>query len=212
VDPGQPARVLALPEPRVLDRIRTAWREDRKPANVLLVLDTSGSMNDENRLAQAKAGLETFLREVSPNDRVGLTTFSDRIQPLLPITPVKRGGPALRSTIRDLFPDGGTAVFDATDAGVRAVQALRDRKRINAVVVLTDGNDTNSRLSAQDVATRVDQGDAQDRVRVFTIAYSAGAEGAAQALAEISKASGGRAYIGSTADIESVYRSISSFF
>ena len=84
-DPAQPERVLGLPEPRVLDRIRKTWREDRKPANVLLVVDTSGSMNDQNRLARAKDGLKTFLREVSPNDRLGLMIFSDRVQPLIPI-------------------------------------------------------------------------------------------------------------------------------
>ena len=55
-DPAQPERVLGLPEPRVLDRIRKTWREDRKPANVLLVVDVSGSMNDENRLERAKDG------------------------------------------------------------------------------------------------------------------------------------------------------------
>jgi len=71
VDPAQPKRVLGLPSPPVLDRVRRAWREDRKPANVLLVLDTSGSMNDENRLQRATEGVQTFLREVSPNDRAG---------------------------------------------------------------------------------------------------------------------------------------------
>ena len=48
VDPAEPRRVLGLPEPRVLAAIKDAWRADRKPANVLLVLDTSGSMNDES--------------------------------------------------------------------------------------------------------------------------------------------------------------------
>ena len=47
---------------------------------------------------------------------------------------------------------------------------------------------------------------------MFTIAYSAGAEGAAEALKEIAQASGGQAYESDTDDIESVYRSISSFF
>ena len=32
VDPKQPARVLGLPEPRVLAGVKRAWREDRKPA------------------------------------------------------------------------------------------------------------------------------------------------------------------------------------
>src|SRR5215213_5518141 len=38
-DPAQPKRVLGLPSPPVLNLIRSAWRQDRKPANVLLVLD-----------------------------------------------------------------------------------------------------------------------------------------------------------------------------
>ena len=56
------------------------------------------------------------------------------------------------------------------------------------------------------------QGDSDQQVRVFTIAYSAGAEGAAEGLEAIARASGGQPYEGDTEDIESVYRSISSFF
>ena len=51
------------PEPRVLAAIKNAWRRDRKPANILLVLDTSGSMNDEQRLERAKAGLDVFFKQ-----------------------------------------------------------------------------------------------------------------------------------------------------
>ena len=77
--------MLGLPEPRVLgrDQARPGAR-DRKPANVLLVVDTSGSMNDENRLERAKDGARaSSSREVAPQDRVGLTIFSDAIQPLV---------------------------------------------------------------------------------------------------------------------------------
>jgi Ca-activated chloride channel family protein len=212
-DPAQPERVLGLPEPRVLARIKRTWRQDRKPANVLLVVDTSGSMNDENRLERAKEGLQTFFREVSPNDRVGLTIFSDRIQPLIPIGPFRANRERLRSTVRSLIADGGTAVYDATIQGHQRVRALRDRERINAVVVLTDGEDTDSQASADDVVSRVRaQGDSSDQVRVFTIAYSASAAGAAESLESIAKASGGQPYEGDTEDIESVYKSISSFF
>ena len=210
VDPAQPERVLGLPEPRVLDRIRRTWRADRKPANVLLVVDTSGSMNDENRLVRAKEGLRTFLREVSPNDRIGLTIFSDRIQRLVPIG---RRRSELPSLVGRLIADGGTAVYDATAAGLEDVRRLRDKERINAVVLLTDGEDTDSSLSAEEAVRRAAaQGDSSEQVRVFTIAYSAGAEGAADALKRIARASGGMAYTGDTDDIETVYRSISSFF
>jgi Ca-activated chloride channel family protein len=210
VDPKQPERVLGLPEPRVLDRVRRTWREDRKPANVLLVLDTSGSMNDAGRLERAKAGLGTFLAEVSPNDRVGLTIFNDRLRPLIPI-----GGPReqLQPTIDRLIADGGTAFYDATLAGFEDVSGLNDRERLNAVVLLTDGEDTDSSLGAEEVVSRLEeQGESEYQVRIFTIAYGAEAEGAEEALADIAKASGGQSYSGDTDDIETVYRSISSFF
>jgi Ca-activated chloride channel family protein len=213
VDPAQPKRVLGLPSPEVLDRVRKAWREDRKPANVLLVLDTSGSMNDEQRLARAQDGVRTFLQEVSSNDRVGLTIFSDRIQDLVPIRPMRQNKPRLQSTVRDLIADGGTAFHDATAQGVETVKRLRDRDRINAVVVLTDGEDTDSSLTIDQVEQRLrGQGDSESAVRVFTIAFSASAAGASDGLERIAAASGGKSYEGSVEDIEIVYRSISSFF
>jgi Ca-activated chloride channel homolog len=213
VDPAQPKRVLGLPEPRTLDRIRRAWREDRKPANVLLVVDTSGSMADENRLVRAKQGLEAFFEEVGKQDSVGLNIFSDRLQSLLPIAPFRDQERQMRETVSNLIADGGTAVYDATIDGFESVRAEATPERINAVVVLTDGEDTDSSASAEDAVQAVRaQGDSDDQVRVFTIAYSAGAVGAAEALAAIAEASGGQAYEGDTEDIEAVYRSISSFF
>ena len=213
VDPKQPKRPLSLPEPRVLAAIKDAWRRDRKPANVLLVLDTSGSMTQENRLENAKRGLRTFLKEVAPQDNVGLTIFSDRVQKIEPIAPIGSNRGKLRQVVSNLIADGGTAIYDATAAGVAQVKQRADRSRINAVVLLTDGEDTDSTRSVDEVVRELEaQGDSTRRVRVFTIAYSAGAAGAAESLERIAGASGGKAYVGKTSDIESVYRSISSFF
>ena len=213
VDPAQPKRVLGRPEPRVLAALKKAWRADRKPANVLLVLDTSGSMDQQNRLKNAKAGLQAFLKEVAPQDNIGLLTFSDRITPLVPIAPARSNRAKLRSTVANLIADGGTAIYDATAASVEAVSKRADTSRINAVVLLTDGEDSDSSKSAESVVKELEaQGDSSRRVRVFTIAYSAGAEGAEENLQRIADASGGKAYVGKTSDIESVYRSISSFF
>jgi Ca-activated chloride channel homolog len=213
VDPAQPERVLGLPEPRVLDRIKRTWREDRKPASVLLVVDTSGSMNDENRLVRAKEGLKTFFDQVGRQDSVGLTIFSDRIQPLIPVGPFSQQEGRLRETVKNLIADGGTAIYDATVDGFNQIRGEASPERITALVVLTDGEDTDSSIGAEDVVNTVRaQGDSDNQVRVFTIAYSAGAVGAAEALEQIAKASGGQPYEGDTEDIETVYKSISSFF
>jgi Ca-activated chloride channel homolog len=212
-DPKQPERVLALPEPRVLAAIKTAWRRDRKPANILLVLDTSGSMNTEGRLKRAQDGLEVFFRGVEPQDSVGLTIFSDKIQPLIAPAPLSKNGNQLQTRVRNLIADGGTAFYDATAEAFDAVREQKATDRINAVVLLTDGEDTDSQMSAEDVVRHIEgQGDSPNRVRVFTIAYSSGATGARENLRRIAAASGGLDYEGKTENIESVYRSISSFF
>ena len=212
-DPKQPERVLALPEPRVLAAIKSAWRRDRKPANIMLVVDTSGSMNAAGRLTQAKAGLEVFFRGVEPQDAVGLTIFSDQIKPLIAPAPLSKNRAELRERVRNLIAEGGTAFYDATVESFDAVRAQKETDRINAVVLLTDGDDTDSQRTVDEVVAHLEgQGDSANRVRVFTIAYSSGATGAREQLARIAAASGGKSYEGKTENIESVYRQISSFF
>ena len=213
-DPGQPKQTLSLPSPQVLARIRSAWREDRKPANVMLVVDVSGSMAEEDRLARAKQGLSVFFDQIQPQDRVGLMVFDDQVNQLAPIEPFSQGERQLRTKVGGLFPDGGTAFRDATGQGFEKVEARAGAgDRINAVVVLTDGDDTDSSQSLDDlVAELSSQGDSATQVRVFTIAYSATADGAADALKKIAEASGGQYYEGETENIELIYRSISSFF
>ena len=144
VDPAQPARVLRLPEPKVLVKIKQAWRADRKPANVMIVFDNSGSMGEENKLEQAVEGLKGFFREAAPQDRIGLIKFSGQITPLVPIAPMRTNRDALLAAADEIFPEDETRVRDATIAGVQAVEAALDPDAINAVVVLTDGEDTSS--------------------------------------------------------------------
>ncbi len=204
--------MLSLPQPDVLARVKVAWREDRKPANVMLAVDVSGSMSEEGKLEQAKEGLRAFFGQLSPRDRVGLVFFNDKVFPGLPVTTFKSGKAKLASTVRDLLPGGETAWLDATNAAVERVQALEDPTRINAVVLLTDGADTASRTSP---STLVRTLDAQARsegstVRVYTIAY--GREANKSALEAVAQASGGKAFTGDPKQIESVYLSISSFF
>jgi Ca-activated chloride channel family protein len=213
-DPTQPKQTLSLPSPPVLAKIRDTWRRDRKPANVMLVLDVSGSMADDQRLEHAKEGLSVFFEQIQPQDRVGLTVFDDKVEELVPVGPFSQNKAELQRTASRLLPDGGTAFRDATLEAFKRVDAIAGRDdRINAVVVLSDGEDTDSSRNLMSVLDELSsQGDSATQIRVFTIAYSATAEGAAEALEEIAAASGGQYYEGGTEDIESVYRSISSFF
>jgi Ca-activated chloride channel homolog len=211
-DPAQPRRELALPEPSVLNQVLTTWRRDRKPANVELVLDNSGSMEQEGKLDAAKRGLQAFLRLLAPQDEVGLTKFSTKITPLVPPAPYRQNAGALAAAVRDIVPEDQTSLYDAALFGLDLIKRRADAEHINAVVLLTDGQDTASNSSAQQVLDQLRaEGDSETGgVRVFTIAY--GSDARAGELNSFAAASGGKGFTASTTDIEQVYRSISSFF
>ena len=103
-------------------------------------------------------------------------------------------------------------MYDATDQAFKSIRSMKDDTRINAVVVLTDGQDNQSKITDTQLASELR---AQARaeglaVRVYTIAYGSEANGAT--LANIASASGGKDFKGDPKNIDSVYRSISSFF
>lgn len=209
LDPKQPQRVLGLPEPDVLAKIKEAWQEDRRPANVMLTLDVSGSMDDD-RLTNAKQGLKEFLNNVAKQDQIGLTIFNQSPEIVAPIGTDRKH---IQDIVQNLTADGGTSIFDTTRFVFNHLRDKKDTDNINAIVLLTDGEDTDSTISLEQTlrALRA-QGDSNNHVRIFTIAYTSGAARSQDTLQAIAEATGGKFYQGNTDDIESVYKSISSFF
>ncbi|ETK33588.1 substrate-binding and VWA domain-containing protein [Microbispora sp. ATCC PTA-5024] len=187
LDPKQPSTTLGAPSPQVLDRILKSWSELRKPANVLMVMDVSGSMGAEvpgtgkTKLDLAKQAAVNALPQFGPNDRVGLWMFSLRqdgdkdYRELVPMD--KNTGSRLKDRIEGLIPNGGTGLYDTTLASYRYVMAHRSGDAINAVVFLTDGkNEDNNSISLDDLIPDLRTEAGEDGVRVFTIAYGADAD------------------------------------
>ena len=196
----------------MLATIKRSWHADRKAANVAIVVDVSGSMHDQDKLRQAQDGLRVFLRQFSPRDRVGLVTFADVSRVIVPIAEMRTNRVTLESSVEQLVAGGGTAVYDATSQAFDLVASLDDSTRINAVVVLTDGEDNQSGRNVESLLAELRRRDESDvgSIRVFTIAYGDGAN--KDVLASIAAASGGKDYSGDPAEIAGVYRQISSFF
>jgi Ca-activated chloride channel homolog len=211
VDTKQPTRLLSLPEPALLARIKALWQQDRKPADIAIVLDVSGSMQDEDKLERAKQGLRQFISALGARDRAALVIFSDNPHVVEPLGTLGGGQRAtLQREVAGLFAGGGTSVYDATLAGVDLLKRTGNPEHIRAAVVLTDGQDNKSSASASQVVKRIGGGSEGDGIRVFTIAY--GSDAAEQPLQQIAEAGGGREYAGDTDTIGAVYTSISSFF
>ena len=203
-------KLLELPQPQVLAAIRDAWHEDRKPANIVLVVDTSSSMGAAGRLDAVKQGLLSFVRELSPEDRVALITSGAAIRTTVSLGAPSLSRPAVSRAVRNLFPNGDLPVYAAVSRALADVRSLRDPDRINAVVVLSDGAGTTAgrqELLRQVAAEPVTEGTS---VRIFTVGYGEGAD--TEALKQIAAASGGAFFTGSPKDIKDVYESISSYF
>ena len=140
------------------------------------------------RAREGRAG--PLLHQVGPQDAVGLQTFSDDVRTVVPLAGSRQALPRVRAAVQRLAADGGTALFDATAVAFAEVRALRAEERINAVVLLSDGEDTDSSIEFQDLVRELAaQGDSASKVRLFTIAYGADAAGRASS----SRRSRGRA-------------------
>jgi Ca-activated chloride channel family protein len=169
-------------------------------------------MGDENKLEQAKQGLRGFFANAAPQDRIGLMKFSARPQLLVPLAPFGQNKSRLQSSVNSLFPEDDTALYQATAAGLDVVKKKADTSRINAVVLLTDGQDTAGGISEGQLLTRLEaEGRAETGgVKLYTIAYGSDAD--KELLARFSDATGGKSFEGDTSNIDAVYLSISSFF
>ena len=203
-------RTLELPRPEVLRALQDGWHTDRKPANVVLVVDTSSSMDAAGRLDAVKLGLLSFLRELTPEDRVGLVTSGSSVVTRVPLGESRRSRPAVARAVRKLFANGELAVYAAVNRALAQVRARHDTAHINAVVVLSDGAGTSAGLSSLLRSIQAQPPNEGTSVRIFTVAYAGGAN--AGALKHIADASGGTFSPSGPKDITAVYRSISSYF
>ena len=211
-DTARPTGLVELQPPKgeVLAAMRDAWHEDRPPANIVLVADTSESMSPEGRLEAAKKGLLSFLGELSPEDRVALYTSGASIERKVRLGPPSESVPTVTRAVGRLFPNGEEPVYPAVSLAFDDLHALNDPDRINAVVVLSDGTDTKVGLTALLRKIKAESVTEGASVRIFTVAYAGGAN--AEVLEQIATLSGGRSFEGSPKDIKDVYRKILSYF
>ena len=206
LDPDADLTVIRPPNPVTLTSIVSGWENLRKRANVLVVLDTSGSMGDpvsgtgSNRLELAQQAALQAIDRLADDDILTLWAFSTPLdnsttpyRVLVPAGPVAQIRDTYQRQVSALFAEGGTALYATTRAAVKSVQASFDPNKINAVVLLTDGrNEYPQDNSLRNLVDDLDTEDTSRQVRVFPIAYGADAD--LDALTEIAEATDGRAY------------------
>jgi len=105
------------------------------PVSTVLVIDRSGSMDENDKLKGAQDAARAFVEQMRPGDRTAIIAFSNTPELIEPFTADKD---RLDQSIRRIRADGSTALYDSMIAGVDQLKAAEGRR---ALLLLTDGRD-----------------------------------------------------------------------
>jgi Ca-activated chloride channel homolog len=124
----------------------THFSAERVPVSLGLVVDTSGSMEGE-KWEHAVSAIDRFLLDLlGGDDEVFLYRFSYDATLVQGWTSDRE---RLSRAMGRIFPRGGTAMYDAVAAAVPLATSGHNRKK--AIVIISDGNDTNSVTSVREL-------------------------------------------------------------
>jgi len=118
---------------------REVPQEERPPANLVFLIDTSGSMRPPNRLPLVRESLKALLENLNPDDRVGIVTYAGESRTALESTPMTRRKHIVQ-VIDNLTAGGSTH----GSAGIQDAYAMAQEHfiegGINRVILATDGD------------------------------------------------------------------------
>lgn len=150
---GRPLRGLLQTDFEVLDggirqRIVTFEADERAPISVAFLIDVSGSMSVVEKLPLARAMVSSTLGSLrSGRDEAALYTFDSALHERQALT---HDLDAVAHAFPVMEPYGNTSLYDAIAATAHRVKEQTTARR--AIVVITDGIDTSSELTATEVS------------------------------------------------------------
>jgi len=178
-----------------------------KPLDLVLVLDTSGSMRGAGD--QMKNAAADAIRQAPQGTRFTVITFNEEIQQIVTSNDNQT---QVADAIRGISTfNGGTCLFDATVQGLRGMQSTGNLGR-RAMVVFTDGRDELIAGGELDPCSESDQNDVIDiaadpsfRVPVYTIGMRGGQPIAEQQLETVATSTGGRYVVGDQGQLTGLF-------
>jgi len=162
-------------------------------------------------MQNAKEGARQLIQLLGDDDTFSLLPFNSQSYWLVQDTALKDGRQPALDKVNSLFPSGRTALYDSIGLASQHFSGRpADNRRIDAIVVLTDGADTESKATLDQLLSSIRYNGETRPVHVFTIAYGDGAK--KDVLQNIADATQGKSYDGTPKNIVSVFRDISTFF
>jgi VWFA-related protein len=159
---------------------------EKTPLNLVLALDTSGSLSERN-LEHLRRAADAVIAGLRPGDRAGLITFSHIVSQPAPLTDDFQ---QLRASLAELRAWGETSLVDASQAGMLLAERGEGR---GLVVLFSDGVDTSSWLAGDLVLSTARRSEAV----VYAVAVGRRAD---DFLEELTDLTGGRLLRAETTD------------
>ncbi|XP_039260646.2 VWFA and cache domain-containing protein 1-like [Styela clava] len=174
-----------------------------QPKDVVIVIDTSGSMLMENRMEGAKAAVATVLETLNPNDRVAVIAFSSNI--ILPPGPphcyqeeMALATPAntkyLRQWVGGLYAMGGThfisplnAAFDYFETTYEDTSDYSEISRNQVILFMSDGEPNDNKT---DIFWTIYNRNAKFHHSIVIMTYAFGAQAPGEVLEKMSRQDG----------------------
>jgi Ca-activated chloride channel family protein len=158
-------------------------REEKNRA-IVLVIDKSGSMREENRILYAQEAAKAVARQLKDNDLLGIVAFDVSPFVVVPLEPVGKLRGTVDAQINRLKPGGQTYFYPAL------VEAKRQIERANAarkhVILLSDGETRGTQGELIDLVTVM-----KNEMKVTVSAIAIGAEADVRVMKRISQYGGG---------------------
>jgi Ca-activated chloride channel family protein len=117
---------------------RTIRDVDRKPANLVFVVDISGSMATGNRLELVKKSLRLLVDRLRPDDMIGIVVYGSTGRVLLESTTVRNRSEIL-GVINALKTNGATNAEEGIRLGYELAFRHLSPGRINRIILCSDG-------------------------------------------------------------------------
>ncbi len=126
------------------------------PANLVFLIDVSGSMNAPDKLPLLKSAFRLLVGKLKPEDKVSIVTYAGNAGTVLEPTSARERDKIL-AAIDTLQPGGSTAGAEGIDAAYRLARQALIQGGVNRVMLATDGDFNVGASSDQDLKRIIEQ-------------------------------------------------------
>ena len=144
--------------------------DERPPANLVFLVDVSGSMNSPDKLPLVKSTLSMLADELRPQDRISIVVYSGAVGTLLSPTSNKA---YVKEAIACMNSGGGTRGGEALDLAYKAARSNFIEGGVNRILLATDG-DFNLGVTGTDEIVQMVEKNRDSGVTLTTLGYGTG--------------------------------------